>query len=81
MGHAMFWRANDVVVGVVTGVVVAIVSASLEAIFVAVRFLSFGDHSGGLGGKLPVIALVGAIVGGLVGFALGALIKPREKSS
>lgn len=77
----MFWRTNDVIVGVVTGVVVAVVSASLEAIFVAVRFLSFGTHEGGLGAKLPVIALVGAIVGGLVGFGLGAIIKPREKSS
>ena len=78
----MFWRANDVIVGVVTGVVVAVVAAALEAFFVAVRFLSFGAGAhGGLGEKLPLIAVVGAVVGGLTGFALGALIKPREKSS
>ena len=76
----MFWRANDVIVGVVTGVVVAVVSACLEAFFVAVRFLTFGAHGGGLGAKIPLIALVGAIVGGLTGLALGAFIKPREQA-
>jgi hypothetical protein len=76
----MWWRANDVVVGVITGVLSAVVAALFEAFFVTARFLSLGEHGGGLGSKMFVIALVGALVGGLVGFFLGAVIKPRPQT-
>jgi hypothetical protein len=76
----MWWRANDVVVGVITGVLSAVVAALFEAFFVTARFLSLGEHGGGLGSKMFVIALVGALVGGLVGFFVGAVIKPRPQT-
>jgi hypothetical protein len=78
--NVMWWRANDVVVGVITGVLSAVVAALFEALFVTARFLSLGEHGGGLGSKMLVIALVGALVGGLVGFFLGAVIKPRPQT-
>ena len=75
----MWWRANDVLVGVITGVCSAVVAALFEAFFVTTRFLSLGQHGGGVGSKWPIIAIVGAIVGGLVGFIVGAVIKPRPQ--
>ena len=75
----MVWRANDILVGFVTGLIVAAVAAGLEAYFITVRFLSFGQHGGGVGSKIGIIAIVGAILGAIVGFILGALIKPRVK--
>jgi len=75
----MWWRANDVLVGVITGVIVAIVAASFEAFFVTARFLSLGHNGGGIGSKIFFIAILGAIVGGIVGFILGAVIKPRPQ--
>jgi hypothetical protein len=74
---AMFWRANDVLVGVVTGAIVAVIAAAIEAYFVTIRFITFGHHGGGVGSGIGVITIVGAVVGGLVGLILGALIKPR----
>jgi hypothetical protein len=73
----MWWRANDVLVGVITGVFSAVVAALFEAFFVTARFLSFGHNGGSLGSKIFFIAVVGAIVGGAVGFVVGAVIKPR----
>jgi gas vesicle protein len=76
----MWWRANDVLVGVVTGVFSAVVAALFEAFFVTARFLSLGQHGGGLGSKIFFIAIVGAIVGGIVGFFVSAVIKPRTQT-
>jgi hypothetical protein len=78
-GSVMWWRANDVVVGVITGVFSAVVAALFEAFFVTTRFLSLGQHGGGIGSKIFFIAIVGAIVGGIVGFFVGAVIKPRPQ--
>ena len=76
----MMLRLNDVLIGVVTGVVVAIVAAVMEGVFVTMRFLSFGQHGGGVGSKLLLIALVGGAVGGIVGFLLASLLKPRSRA-
>jgi hypothetical protein len=74
----MLWRANDVLVGVITGVIVAIIAGALEAYFITIRFLSFGQHGGAVGSKLGVLAIIGAIFGGLIGLIIGAIIKPRK---
>ena len=77
---AMQWRANDVLVGVITGVFSAVIAALFEAFFVTMRFLSLGTQGGGLGSKMLFIAIIGAVVGGGVGFVVGAVIKPRAQS-
>lgn len=77
----MWFRGNDVLVGVVTGVFSAVFAALFEASIVSARFLSFDEHGGpiiGIGSKLLTIAVVGAIVGGVVGSLVGAAIKPRS---
>jgi uncharacterized membrane protein len=78
--EAMFWRANDVVVGLITGAIVAVIAGALEAYFITIRFMSFGQHGGPIGSKLGLLAIVGAVVGGIVGLFLGALIKPRASA-
>jgi ribose/xylose/arabinose/galactoside ABC-type transport system permease subunit len=77
----MWFRTNDVLVGVITGVCSAVVASLFEAFFITVRFLSFGQHGGAVGSRMLFIAIVGAVVGGIVGFFLGALIKPRPQPS
>jgi hypothetical protein len=74
----VFLRANDVLVGVITGVIVAIIAGALEAYFITIRFMSFGQHGGAVGSKLGLLALIGAIAGGFIGLVLGAFIKPRK---
>jgi hypothetical protein len=74
------WRANDVLVGVITGAVVAVVAALLEFWLVALRFMSLGQHGGGVGSGLGLIVIVGAIVGGILGLILSGFIKPRTSA-
>jgi len=76
---AMWWRANDVLVGVVTGIFSAVIASLLEAFFLTERVLSFGQHGGGIGSKLPFIGIIGAIVGGIIGFIMGAVVRPRPQ--
>jgi hypothetical protein len=76
----MWWRANDILVGVITGVFAAVIASAFEVFFVAERVLSLGHAGGGFGSKIIFIGIVGAIVGGIVGFFLGALLKPRAQT-
>jgi hypothetical protein len=71
-------RANDVLVGIITGAIVAVVAALMEFWLVAMRFMSLGQHGGAFGSGLGIILITGAIVGGIVGFLLGAFVKPRQ---
>ena len=74
----MWWRANDVLVGVVTGVFSAVFAALFEASIVTARFLSFDEHGGSIGSKIFIIAVIGGVAGGVVGSFVGAAIKPRS---
>ena len=74
----MWLRINDVIVGVITGLLSAVIAASLEAGFTYARLFTFGHAGGGLGSKLPFIAVIGAIVGGIVGLGLSGILKPRR---
>lgn len=76
----MYWRLDDIVVGVITGAVCSVLAAFIEGFIATVRVFSFGRIGGGFGGQLVTIALVGAVLGGLVGVFLGVLVKPREMS-
>ncbi len=77
----MFLRVSDVLVGVIAGAVCSVLAAGFEAFIVTLRFFSVGHLGGGIGSKFLIIALLGAVVGGLVGFAVGALVKPRERGA
>jgi lipopolysaccharide export LptBFGC system permease protein LptF len=72
-------RVSDVLVGVVAGAVCSVLAAGFEAFIVTFRFISVGHVGGGLGSKVALIAFLGAIVGGIVGLAVGAIVKPRER--
>jgi hypothetical protein len=66
---------NDVLVGIVAGAVCSVIAAAFEASVLTFRFFSLDHVGGGLGSKLLIIALVGAIAGGVVGFLVGAFFK------
>ncbi len=74
----MVLRINDVLIGVITGAVCSVLAATYEVFIGALRLFSFGHLGGAFGSKIFVIALLGAVVGGLVGWVLGAFMKPRE---
>ena len=69
---------SDVLVGIVAGAVCSVIAAAFEASVLALRFFSLGHIGGSLGSKLLVIGLGGAVVGGIVGFLVGALFKQRD---
>jgi len=69
---------NDVLVGLVAGAVCSVIAAVFETAVLTARFFSLDHVGGGLGSKLVMIAIVGAIAGGCVGFLVGALFKQRD---
>ena len=69
---------SDVLVGIVAGAVCSTVAAAFEGSILMFRFFSLDRVGGGFGSKLLLIALVGAIAGGIVGFLVGALFKQRD---
>jgi hypothetical protein len=69
---------SDVLVGIVAGAVCSVVAAAFEGSILIFRFFSLDRVGGGFGSKLLLIALVGAIAGGVVGFLVGALFKQRD---
>ena len=76
----MYWRLDDIVVGVITGAVCSVLAALIEGFIATVRVFSFGRIGAGIVSELLTIALVGALLGGLVGVLFGALVKSREMS-
>ena len=77
----MLLRWSDVLVGIVAGAVCSVVAAAFETVVLTARFFSLGHIGGGLGSKLVIIALVGAVGGGVVGFLVGALFKQRDSTA
>jgi hypothetical protein len=72
-------QLDDIVVGVITGGVCSVLAAVIEVSIASVRVFSFGRiGGGGLAGEIVTIALVGAVVGGLVALFLGVRAKSRE---
>jgi hypothetical protein len=76
---AVYLRLTDVLIGVIAGAICSVLAAGFEAFIVTLRFFSVGHLGGGIGSKFLLIAVLGAVVGGLVGFAVGAFVKPRER--
>jgi hypothetical protein len=75
----VYWELDDIVVGVITGAVCSVLAAVIEVSIATVRVFSFGRiGEGSIPGELLTIALVGAVLGGVVGVFLGVLVKPRE---
>jgi hypothetical protein len=72
-------RLSDVLVGVLAGTICSVVAAAFEAFVLSERFFSLGHVGGGLGSRLFLIAIVGAILGGIVGLLTGALFKQRDR--
>jgi hypothetical protein len=76
----VYWRLDDIVLGVITGAVCSVLAALIEGFIATVRIFSFGRIGGGFEGELMTIACVGAVLGGLVGLFFGTLKKQREVS-
>ena len=76
----MYVRLDDILVGVITGAVCSVLAAVIEGFIATVRIFSFGRIGGAFGADLVGIGVIGAILGGMVGIFLGALVKSREMS-
>ncbi len=70
---------SDVLVGIIAGAVCSVIAAAFETAVLTARFFTL-DVGGGLASRLFVIALAGALTGGVVGFLVGALFK-RDTSA
>ncbi|MDB5026366.1 MAG: hypothetical protein JWO66_55 [Candidatus Eremiobacteraeota bacterium] len=66
---------NDVLVGIIAGAVCSVIAAAFEASVLTFRFFTLETVGNGLGSRLLVVALLGAIAGGIVGFLVGKLFK------
>ena len=74
----MLLRASDVLVGIIAGAVCSVIAALFEASILTLRFFSLGRVGGGVGSKLLLIAIVGAIVGGIVASRVGLAGIPAD---
>jgi hypothetical protein len=72
---------NDVLVGIAAGAVCSVIAAAFEASVLTLRFFDIGHVGVGVGGSLVIIALVGAVAGGIVGFLVGAFFKQRDPAA
>jgi membrane protein YqaA with SNARE-associated domain len=72
---------NDVLVGIIAGAVCSAIAAAFEASVLSLRFFDIGHLGGGMGSRLLLIALVGAVAGGIVGYLVGAFFKQRDPAA
>jgi len=74
-------RVSDVVVGVIAGAVCAVLAAAFEAGILAFRFFSIGHLGDHFGSGIVVLALAGAMIGGIVGASVQPLFGRRDVPS
>ncbi|HEV3086660.1 MAG TPA: hypothetical protein VGX96_05490 [Candidatus Elarobacter sp.] len=72
---------NDVLVGIIAGAVCSVIAAAFEASVLTLRFFDIGHVGVGVDRTLLLIALVGAVAGGIVGFLVGAFYKKRDPAA
>ena len=72
---------SDVLVGIIAGAVCSVIAAAFEASILSFRFFSLEHVGEGVGSRLLLIALIGAIAGGIVGFLVGKLFKQRDPAA
>lgn len=75
----VFLKGIDVLVGVITGAICSVLVAVIEMVMAALRVLPVAHVGQAFGGQLAIVALAGALFGGLVALALGIIVQPREK--
>ena len=63
----------------ISGAVCSVLAGFIEGVAASVRFLSFG-RIGAYGTTLIMLALAGAVLGGIVGVFFGAVRKPRSST-
>ena len=76
----VFLKGLDVVVGVITGAVCSVLVAVIETVMAALRVFPVAHVGQAFGDKLAIIALAGALFGGLVALPLGVIVKAHEKT-
>lgn len=75
----VFLKGIDVIVGVITGAICSVLVAVIEMVMAALRVFPVAHVGQAFGDKLAIVALAGALFGGLVAFALGVIVQPRKK--
>jgi hypothetical protein len=76
----LFLKGIDVLVGVITGAICSVLVAVIETVMAALRVFPVAHIGQAFGDKLAIVALAGALFGGLVALPLGVIIKQHEKA-
>ncbi|HXP92157.1 MAG TPA: hypothetical protein VN905_01685 [Candidatus Binatia bacterium] len=76
----VFLKGIDVLVGVITGAICSVLVAVIETVMAALRVFPVAHVGQAFGDKLAIVALAGALFGGLVALPLGVIVKQREKA-
>lgn len=78
--NTVFVKGLDVLVGVITGAICSVLVVVIETVMAALRVFPVAHVGQAFGGKLAIVALAGALFGGLVALPLGVIVKQRGKA-
>jgi len=78
--NTVFVKGLDVLVGVITGAICSVLVVVIETAMAALRVFPVAHVGQAFGDKLAIVALAGALFGGLVALPLGVIVKQRGKA-
>ncbi|HXF35152.1 MAG TPA: hypothetical protein VN603_11330 [Candidatus Acidoferrales bacterium] len=78
--NTVFVKGLDVLVGVITGAICSVLVVVIETVMAALRVFPVAHVGQAFGDKLAIVALAGALFGGLVALPLGVIVKQRGKA-
>jgi hypothetical protein len=78
--NTVFVKGIDVLVGVITGAICSVLVAVIETVMAALRVFPVAHVGLAFGDKLALIALAGALFGGLVTLPLAVVVNAHEKA-
>lgn len=78
--NKVFVKGLDILVGVITGAICSVLVVVIETVMAALRVFPVAHVGQAFGDKLAIVALAGALFGGLVALPLGVIVKQRGKA-
>jgi hypothetical protein len=78
--NTVFVKGLDILVGVITGAICSVLVVVIETVMAALRVFPVAHVGQAFGDKLAIVALAGALFGGLVALPLGVIVKQRGKA-